>query len=58
MAKRKYVKMGETPVRFKCTKTLCGWEGTHEEKEGKDDDGWTTLICPECGNEEFYGLLE
>lgn len=57
MAKRKFTKNGEKPSKYRCTK--CKWEGKRDEKfiaeiEGKD---FYELICPKCGNNEFYGLL-
>lgn len=56
MAKRIFVKNGETPNKFRCTKQRCKWEGKQEEKATKKDDEWTVYICPKCGNESFYGL--
>lgn len=56
MPKRKFVKNGETPTKFRCTKQRCKWEGKQEQKATKKDDGWTVYICPKCGNESFYGL--
>lgn len=59
MGKRKYTRFGEKSVAFSCTNVKCKWEGLDEEKEfRKEADGWNTHICPDCGNEEFYGLLE
>ncbi len=57
--KRKYTKFGEKPVRYECTKRKCKWQGTIEEKKDfKRDSIVTELVCPKCGNNEFYGLLE
>jgi hypothetical protein len=53
----KYVKQGEIPVRYECTKRKCKWQGTYEEKaEKKIEEGYYEKICPNCGNSEFYGL--
>ena len=60
MAKRKYTRSGETAVRYECTKRACKWQGKEEEKEkapSKVDKGWYDHVCPNCGNNEFYGLL-
>ena len=58
MAKRKYCKSGEEPVRYECTKQKCKWQGYHEEKGRTPftNGGWED-ICPKCSNPEFYGLL-
>lgn len=59
MAKRKYTRMGETPIAFECTKTKCKWQGTADQKASKRINEYSTeSICPECGHNEFYGLLE
>lgn len=59
MAKRKYSRMGETPVAYECTKTKCKWQGTGDQKASKRFNAFTIEhICPVCGNNEFYGLLE
>lgn len=58
--KRKYAKTlsGEKATAFECTKRKCKWVGAQSEKQDrKDSNGWTTHVCPKCGNEEFYGLL-
>jgi len=55
--KRKFVRNGETPTKYRCTKQSCKWEGKEEKKAKKRDGDWTVLICPKCGNESFYGLL-
>jgi len=57
MAKRKYTRAGETPTKFQCTKRKCKWEGTEKEKGKKQDGDWRVSVCPNCGNEEFYGIL-
>lgn len=36
--------------------TECGWTGTENERSTKQDDVWTTYICPECSCESFYNL--
>lgn len=56
--KRKYTKHGEKPISYECTKKKCRWQGTDKEKDTiKNSDGWSELVCPNCGNNEFYGLL-
>lgn len=59
MAKRKYTKSGEKANRYECCKRKCKWQGTDEEKSEKyiREKGWIELVCPKCGNNEFYGLL-
>lgn len=49
--------MGETPSKFQCTNKKCKWEGTEDDKAKKQHDGWLVSVCPECKNEEFYGLI-
>lgn len=57
--KRKYTKAGESCLGFKCTKNNCNWEGLDEERSTvKKDDMWEEFVCPKCGNNEFYGLIE
>jgi len=53
----KYTAFKETPLKFQCTKQKCKWEGTYEEKRDLrlDSSSWKK-ICPNCGNDEFYGL--
>lgn len=59
MAKRKYARMGEEAVAYECTKRKCKWQGTDEEKEVlPTDDVWSEHVCPKCGNNEFFALLE
>jgi cytochrome c-type biogenesis protein CcmH/NrfF len=58
MAKRKYTRWGEKAVRNECTKSKCKWQGTDEEKNrNRLNDYQEELVCPKCGNNEFYGLL-
>lgn len=55
---RKYCKMGDKPVRYECTKRKCKWQGTMDEKDEKIVSSIESVkVCPDCGNEEFYGLL-
>lgn len=55
---RKYTKMGENPVRYECTKKKCKWQGKMEDKYDKRVSSYETVkVCPNCGNDEFYGLL-
>jgi len=59
--KRKYTNFREEPVRFECTKRKCKWQGLDSEKEQKSTDPEYKIyesVCPNCGNNEFYGLLE
>jgi NAD-dependent SIR2 family protein deacetylase len=57
MAKRKFTRIGETPTKFQCTNKKCKWEGTEDDKAKKKDDGWLVSVCPDCKNEEFYGIV-
>jgi hypothetical protein len=58
MAKRKYTRYGEKPSAYQCTKRKCKWVGKDEDKlTDKKDNGWAELVCPNCGNNEFFGLL-
>jgi hypothetical protein len=57
--KRKYTRIGEEPVRNECTNKKCKWQGTNKEKSVKRiDESMTEDVCPKCGNNVFYGLLE
>lgn len=59
MKKRKYTRWGEEPKRYECSKKKCQWQGLDEEKARKRIDNYLTEhVCPRCGNNEFYGLLE
>ncbi|QYS86328.1 hypothetical protein JJC03_15620 [Flavobacterium oreochromis] len=59
MAKRKYTKSGETPKGYECTNRKCKWAGTDDEKAMKPiENGFLEHVCPQCKNNEFYGLLE
>lgn len=55
----KYTTNGETPKKYECTKRKCKWQGTDNEKSQRKMDGFYQLLtCPNCGNDEFYGLRE
>jgi len=59
--KRKYTRIGENPVAYECCKKNCKWQGLHSEKYNvltNPEYGERTEVCPECGNDIFYGLLE
>ena len=59
MAKRKYTKFREEPVAYECTNRKCKWQGLDEEKERKRVSNIVTkFVCPDCGKDEFYGLVE
>jgi hypothetical protein len=59
MAKRKYVRIGETPKAYQCTRKTCGWQGTLDQKKIIElEKGYREHVCPVCYNTEFYGLLE
>lgn len=36
----------------------CRWEGTDDQKHRRKepDSSVTTLVCPKCGNEDFYAV--
>lgn len=56
--KRKYARMGEKYSSSECTNKKCKWQGRDEEKSTKRvDENWIDIICPKCGNNEFYTLL-
>jgi len=56
MAKRKYTRIGETAVAYKCTK--CKWIGKDYEKARRRvNEYWQDDVCPNCGNNSFFGLL-
>lgn len=59
MAKRKYTRGAEEPASYECTKRTCKWQGTDEQKnEKRINSCMKVLVCPNCGNDEFYGLLK
>lgn len=59
MGKRKFTRWGEKAVAYSCTNKKCNWEGLDEEKHKKPlSRKYWTLVCPDCENDEFYGLLE
>lgn len=56
--KRKYAKNFDEVEKYECTKRKCKWQGKNTEKyEKKIEEGYSELVCPKCGNNEFYGLL-
>lgn len=60
MAKRKYARFGESFDKFECSNKKCRWQGNDEEKvtaPSKEHKGFEELQCPQCGNNEFLGLL-
>lgn len=61
--KRKYARMSDPREDIsdmsQCTKKNCKWQGTDEMKLTRDhEDSYSELICPKCGNNEFYSLLK
>lgn len=59
MPKRKYTRRGDVAVAHECCNRKCKWQGFDKQKSlRKEPNGFSTHICPECGNDEFYGLLE
>jgi hypothetical protein len=58
MAKRKYARMKEECKGYECSKKNCKWQGQDEDKNKKEISYCESeLVCPKCGNNEFYGLL-
>lgn len=61
MAKRKYARSGDTAVAYECTKRICKWQGLPDERKWRRTEGIINskeLVCPKCGNNTFYGLIE
>jgi hypothetical protein len=58
--KRKYTRSGDVAQGYECTKIKCKWQGTEDDKASRMKSGtsWIEHICPNCGNEDFYGLVE
>lgn len=58
-AKRKYARVGDEAKAYECSKKSCKWQGLYEEKQ-KKQMGYSIceMVCPICGHNEFYGLLE
>lgn len=45
-------------IAFECCE--CGWIGTNEEKAKEYTDveyGITQLVCPDCNQPDFYGIV-
>ncbi len=59
MTKRKYARMSDKNItRYECSKKKCKWQGTDEQKTIKTISPIeSSLVCPDCGNNQFYGLL-
>jgi hypothetical protein len=58
MAKRKYARTSDTNITsYECLKKKCKWQGTDEEKAEKKIDFGFEMICPNCGNPDFFGLI-
>lgn len=57
--KRKYARiLDENITNYECSKKKCKWKGTDKDKLIKPISPIeSTLVCPNCGNNEFYGLL-
>jgi hypothetical protein len=61
MGKRKFVKNGEKPVAYQCCRRTCKWEGLFSEKliiPKPNDAIMSIYVCPKCGHDTFYGLVE
>lgn len=59
MPKRKYTRGKEEAQGHECCNKKCKWQGQDEDKFLKKIDvGHFVLVCPNCGKDEFYGLLE
>ena len=59
MGKRKFTKMHEDPKGYECCKRNCKWQGQDKGKiHKKISKVHYELICPKCGNNEFYGLID
>lgn len=51
--------MNDQAKGYECSNKKCKWTGTDEQKAKRKLDAITSeLVCPECGNNSFYGLLE
>ena len=58
MTKRKYARMKDECKGHECSKRNCKWQGQDEDKDKKEISYYESeLVCPKCGNNEFYGLL-
>ena len=62
MRERKYTRMNDVALAYECTNKKCKWQGLNTEWVQKHNDpeypSSTESCCPNCGNNEFYGLLE
>lgn len=57
-AKRKYARFGDYFEKEECSNRKCKWQGTTSEKNQKPISPFQSeLVCPKCGNNEFFGLL-
>lgn len=60
MAKvRKYTRWSESAAAYECSKRSCKWQGTQEQQALKQfEAGYKESVCPNCGNNEFYGIRQ
>jgi len=59
MPARKYTRMGEHSQGYECCNKKCKWQGTDADKYRRQiNDNREVDVCPNCGNDEFYGLIK
>ncbi|KVV14834.1 hypothetical protein [Flavobacterium sp. TAB 87] len=60
MSKMRFVRYGEKPTAYQCTKKTCKWEGPFDQqvKVRKRRSCDSEYVCPKCGHNEFYGIVE
>lgn len=55
---KKYTNSHSTAKAWECCNKKCKWQGLESEKATIEEDAVSKLVCPTCGEESFYGLLE
>lgn len=64
MANKKYATFSDPKTEnptYECVKRKCKWQGKENEKEKVRTDPvylMFKIVCPKCGHDEFYTLLE
>lgn len=54
----KYTNEHSKAKAWVCCNKKCKWQGLESEKKEIEDDPFTKLVCPKCGEESFYALKE
>lgn len=55
---KKYTNEHSKAKGWECCNKKCKWQGLQGEKEIIQVDGFQKEVCPKCGEESFYALVE